>query len=978
MGKRARKNLLHLSVASCAIAGLISNAALANETPAALSTAPIIQLDTDDNLNPFYGDIGAFYGDINAFYGDIGAFYGDIHAFYGDIHAFWGDLNAFYGDIHAFYGDINAFYGDIGAFWGDLNAFYGDIHAFWGDLNAFTDANANDYAQLQTQLNEFVSRSEQVWGAAVEAKTGESFRDGFAEDFFNRFGIELDDAESLAEASDETRAKIFIAWHDALMGFTGSDNIDYWMSAINWSPQIAQDAYLGQNMKVGILDTALTGTEIIGGELKVSDGYNIEGQQHGAAVASLIAAAHDGKGVMGVSPNVELFLSNPFDETGTAGWQDVRKGIRDLGNYGSSVINFSLGISGWTLSQEWADNVFSKNDVQKEVEKVVFVKAAGNDGLAQSADLDWSKVVKTSNKDDYYAIHGRLLIVGSVNPSGEISSFSNTPGDACLLVNGQCNEGYRLMDRFLVAPGELLLVSDNAGDLTRMSGTSFAAPLVSGTVALVQNRWSWLKDFPLETSDIILRSARDLGDPGVDPVYGHGLLDVAATMRPLDPAALTINSGGSDYLLSGMGLTSEAKKLFKNQATITAFESIGETYRDFEVRVEDLTIAPETDTTEAYLEHQISGASALVEESVTEPAKKKNKKKKRNKKKFTDVRSLSAPLAGEDGWSFSMTATNYAPTEQHRTDGVGFDSGFALQNAKTGFQLKVGSGAGAVALSNQSGFGMFSDYAVETGGVNPVLGLASGGAYASIGYGLGDRTRVSFGFTQNRDEHTTIDPVSLQEVNPLQGFDDYQASALAIDIAYDVNTRMTVTAGFADLTEDTGLLGVQGSSALSLSGGAKTSAATFGAEIEAARSFTVSASATLATTDADSFQGSAVSVADGGLKSSAFQVAVMKSGVLGENDGLRMSIAQPLRIEQGALEFESMAVVDRTTGELGVSTQRWDLSGGARDMILDVLYATPVMDGQAEISAFTQLEVDANALAEKQTVSFGSRFEFKF
>lgn len=47
--------------------------------------------------------------------------------------------------------------------------------------------------------------------------------------------------------------------------------------------------------------------------------------------------------------------------------------------------------------------------------------------------------------------------------------------------------GY-LMNRFIVAPGELILVADGTGGLTRQSGTSLVAPPVAGTVALIQDR----------------------------------------------------------------------------------------------------------------------------------------------------------------------------------------------------------------------------------------------------------------------------------------------------------------------------------------------------------------------------------------------------------------------------------------------------------------------------------------------------------
>ena len=77
------------------------------------------------------------------------------------------------------------------------------------------------------------------------------------------------------------------------------------------------------------------------------------------------------------------------------------------------------------------------------------------------------------------------------------------------------------MNRFIVAPGELILVSDGKGGVTRMSGTSFSAPLVAGAIALIHDRWPWLKKYPRDVAKILLESATDLGErrcrPGLWP-----------------------------------------------------------------------------------------------------------------------------------------------------------------------------------------------------------------------------------------------------------------------------------------------------------------------------------------------------------------------------------------------------------------------------------------------------------------------------
>ena len=74
---------------------------------------------------------------------------------------------------------------------------------------------------------------------------------------------------------------------------------------------------------------------------------------------------------------------------------------------------------------------------------------------------------------------------------------------------------------FLVAP-------DDNGPTT-FAGTSFAAPRVTGAAAVLSQRCPALT--PEQIGYVLLMSARDLGAPGVDPVYGYGLLDLENALR---------------------------------------------------------------------------------------------------------------------------------------------------------------------------------------------------------------------------------------------------------------------------------------------------------------------------------------------------------------------------------------------------------------------------------------------------------------
>ena len=97
-------------------------------------------------------------------------------------------------------------------------------------------------------------------------------------------------------------------------------------------------------------------------------------------------------------------------------------------------------------------------------------------------------------------------------------------------------------NQFIVAPGDYIsgafAGSDN--DYGHMSGTSMAAPIVTGVIAILHDHWGHLKNNPQATAKILYDSATDMGAPGVDPVWGYGLLNIQAAF---DPSAIVVGPG---------------------------------------------------------------------------------------------------------------------------------------------------------------------------------------------------------------------------------------------------------------------------------------------------------------------------------------------------------------------------------------------------------------------------------------------------
>jgi hypothetical protein len=534
------------------------------------------------------GKVDPYYGDINPF-SDVGG--GDQN--YGNASPFWGDITPYWGDINPFAGVDQPFYGDIDPFWGTVNPYrsgpflptvfphwqadgpqWGGINRLWTNLQ---HGGLGGYLQLLLDLTTYTLNVVTFWGAEITQ---------ILTDLLTKFQIDLN-ILLLPLVDQEHRSAFYINLYDRTMDGTKLDHVDWWMAATHWAPQLVQAAAPG-GVSVGVLDAFNTRNDSDIKNFKFIGGNMSYVNDHGPAAGSLMAAMEDNAGVMGVAPKSNVRVYSPFDSSGAAAAPDVTKGMVKLFNQHATVMNASLGTSGSVLSTDWA-SILTSSSLSGKNHNYVLVKASGNDGTAQTQNISWPAGA---------SVPSNLILVGAAGPAAQISRFSNTPGEACILVDSACQERNKLKYRFMVAPGELMLVQDNQGSSTRMTGTSYAAPLVSGTVALLQTRWPWLQQYADETVQIVLQSATDLGAPGVDPVYGWGMLNVESAMSPLNMDNLivfqpfTYNGKNVDADKNNPNWTPAALKAaiqtpgqlqqWQDQnAFLVVFENVGFTYRDF-------------------------------------------------------------------------------------------------------------------------------------------------------------------------------------------------------------------------------------------------------------------------------------------------------------------------------------------------------------------------------------------------------------
>ena len=239
----------------------------------------------------------------------------------------------------------------------------------------------------------------------------------------------------------------------------------------------------GEGVIVAILDSGIQGhpqfddvyiesIDLVGGEVAG------RGTAHGTSVASIITGGE------GIAPAAELFVVRVLDDDGLGNSYDVAQGIVQAVDRGVQIINMSLGV--------YQDATLLRQAIKYADDRgVIMVAAAGNDGY---------------NRMPYPAAYPQVLAVTAVDASGQHALFSNQSKEIDF-----------------AAPGVGVLTANEDKGTTLFSGTSAAAPFVSGTLASLISGDDALP--PKQAVEALKRYLNDQGAPSVDPVYGSGLVD---------------------------------------------------------------------------------------------------------------------------------------------------------------------------------------------------------------------------------------------------------------------------------------------------------------------------------------------------------------------------------------------------------------------------------------------------------------------
>jgi subtilisin family serine protease len=295
----------------------------------------------------------------------------------------------------------------------------------------------------------------------------------------------------------------------------------------------------GTGITVAVVDSGvdfehedLQGKLLPGHDFVENDDVAQDAFGHGTHVAGLIGAATgNGRGIAGVAPGVKLLPVRVLDDKGEGEADAVVAGIRWAISHGANVVNLSLGND--------FQSVFGPNftDAVRDAWSagIVCVVSAGNQLPSSGFTDEPAIVVSATTRDDQsptYANGVGEAKWGMAAPGGELPTLG---------------EDNAILSSYWVSTAH--------DEYAYLAGTSQAAPHVSAAVAILLSTGKFT---PVQAVQRLLETAKDVGTPGHDTLFGYGRLDLAAATRGLDAASSGSPSTTAGAAGGGPGTTATA------------------------------------------------------------------------------------------------------------------------------------------------------------------------------------------------------------------------------------------------------------------------------------------------------------------------------------------------------------------------------------------------------------------------------------
>src|SRR6266581_2974456 len=316
----------------------------------------------------------------------------------------------------------------------------------------------------------------------------------------DRRTVETVGRELAADGARSVQANFRYALQDQKTAITEGDPAQYALLKLRL-PQAHTLAH-GANVTIAVIDS---GIDIRHPELAnaIAGSFDALGSKegphvHGTGIAGAIVSHAR---LMGSAPAARILAIRAFG-VAPGGAEStsfvILKGLDYAAANGAQIVNMSFAGP--------KDALIERGIAAAAAKGIVMVAAAGNAG-PKSPPL-------------YPAANANVIAVSATDAQDRLFAASNRGGHIAVAAPG--------VDIFLPAPDEKYQIT---------SGTSFSAAYISGLAALLLERNPALK--PDEVRAILMKTARDLGAPGRDDLFGAGEADAYAAVSAVAPAPAT-------------------------------------------------------------------------------------------------------------------------------------------------------------------------------------------------------------------------------------------------------------------------------------------------------------------------------------------------------------------------------------------------------------------------------------------------------
>ncbi len=293
---------------------------------------------------------------------------------------------------------------------------------------------------------------------------------------------------------------------------------------------------------------------------------------HGTLVAGLIGAVGDNDlGVVGLNWGVKLMNLKVIDNSGEGDLELLFEAIHYAVDNGADIINLSLASND-------ASNLLSlKEEIKRAYNSGVVVVAAVGNNMQSMSESPYYPACVDAHEDEQW-----LLGVSAIREDHRLAMFSNSGGD-CIDLTAP---GQNITSTVRYAPRYNLKTLYSGG----WQGTSFSAPLVSGTAALIKAinpHWG-----AKEIYQALLSTVHHT--PGQDEViyknlFGAGLLQVDKAVeyaweRRIDESYLQLlekDTPASNTLVVDINDDGKEESIIAKDGQIIIYDSLGNLQRKF-------------------------------------------------------------------------------------------------------------------------------------------------------------------------------------------------------------------------------------------------------------------------------------------------------------------------------------------------------------------------------------------------------------